>query len=163
MGGKILFLTLFIMVLVPLAGSRAAAPINISNDLVLNFGKVVKPSSGSVRVVVNRNGNLGGNTNAIILDSSSISIGSNLIKGSPNSRDVIAISLDECASNSAIGLRLRNFRARYANIDFNNSEVNLPAPGNKGTLLTYGAALVISSSARTGVQNPCYDITVNYD
>lgn len=140
----------------------AASPITITHTNSLNFGKVVKPTSGSVIVRVNRAGNIAGATTAIVLDSSNVSFGRDVIKGSGGGND-IRISFAECASNSALNLELKRFRAKYGNEPvFTNVSNVLPAPGN-GTTLQYGATLQIFSNVTTGLKTPCYNLEVIYD
>ena len=127
----------------------------------LNFGMIAKPNSGQVKVVVNTNGSLGGATSAIMLNTSSISAGSQNVRGSP--RRSVGIQFSECSSNAAMGLKIENFRASFRGNRFTNSAVGLGAPGFRGTTLRYGATLVVQPNANTGLLKPCYNIDVNYD
>ncbi|MDA0781146.1 MAG: DUF4402 domain-containing protein [Rickettsiales bacterium] len=137
--------------------SYAQRAVNIRE---LNFGKVAKPTSGNVSIVVRRNGSVGGGTTAIMLDTTAVSAGRDRISGSR--RNDIQISFDECSSNSALGLQLRRFVANYSGVNFINSANGLP-PAWRGQNLTYGATLVINSSTPGGVLTPCYNIDINYD
>jgi len=139
----------------------SAAALSVTNNRSLNFGKAVKPSSGTSKIVVKRNGSLGGGTNAIMLDTSSISSGRDRIRGS--GRDRIQISFSNCSSNSALGLQIKRFTARYGGKNFINTGTNLRPPRRRGRNVTYGANLIINSSAATGTLTPCYNIEVNYD
>lgn len=144
--------------------SYAASPppaINLTNNRTLNFGVAVKPVSGTVKVVVNRNSSLGAGTNATILNTASLSSGSNLIRGS--SSNTIQIAFSNCASNSALGLQINTFAASYGGKNFVNSAVALRPPRRAGRNVVYGATLVINSSSATGSLSPCYNIDVNYD
>ena len=145
----------------------AHAFLSVIHDQDLNFGKTVKASSGNVRVIVNRNGNLGGGTTAKMLDTSSLSTGSDrIVKRGNSGSNNISISFEECATNSNIGLRLRRFRARYDGFNFVDNAGNLPAPSNgvgNSKTLEYGATLVINSTASIGIQHPCYYIDINYE
>ncbi len=150
----------FIVISVFAVAVNAATPITILTDKSLNFGTAVKPTSGNVIVVVKKNGNLGAGTTAIMLNTSNLSEAQNTISG--DKHDTIQISFDNCNSNNSMGLRLKDFDAKYGGTDFMDSEGGLKAPGNK-TTLKYGATLVIRSVAQTGHLSPCYNINVDYD
>lgn len=137
--------------------SYAQRVVNIRE---LNFGKVAKPTSGNVWIVVRKNGSVGGGTTAIMLDTTAVSAGRERISG--NKKRNIQISFDECSGNSALGLQLRRFTAYYGGVNFINAANGL-SPAGKGQNLTYGATLVINSSTPGGVLTPCYNIDINYD
>jgi hypothetical protein len=142
--------------------SYAQSPtVTITNNRTLNFGVAVKPVSGTTRVVVNRNSSLGAGTTATMLNTSALSSGRNLIRGS--SANTIQIAFTNCASNSALGLNINTFVASYGGRNFVNSAVGLRSPRASGRNVTYGATLVIQSSSATGSLSPCYNIDVNYD
>ena len=140
----------------------AQRPIRIVHNQTLYFGKTVLPTSGNVRVRVTRNGNLGGATTALMLNSN-VARAEHRIRGSGGNNS-IQIALSECSTNAALGLRIRRFRSRYDNsVNFNATSGSLPAPGFFGKMLWFGADLVIASFGQTGNLTPCYNIDVNYD
>ena len=153
------YITILLLIIFS-ASFSIAQEINIIPNSSLSFGKVVKPAIGNAQITITKNGSLGNPSNAVILNSSSVSAGSQTIAGSTNNN--VSISFSQCSSNSAIGLEIKNFVARYDTIDFVSFQVGLPPP-SLGTNLLYGATLVINSNAQTGNLQPCYHIDVNYE
>ena len=142
--------------------SYAAKPLTIGHTQSLNFGTVVKPTSGSTKIVVRRNGTLGGGTTAFMLDTASLSEGRDTIKGA-SGNNTIQISFENCVSNASLGLELKRFRGRYAGVNFIDIGTGLDAPTTSGAEVQYGANLIVNSTAATGFQEPCYDLIVVYE
>lgn len=154
---------LLLLVLLP----YSANAIIITHLSDLSFGKAVKPSS-EVRIVLDYDGTLRGNTNATMIGSGNLSLGSDFITRSfLEQNKKISISMTECGTNqNSLGLRLRRFRITYqhpsGDVQFINNKSNLKRLGT-GRTVTYGGKLVIFPTVSTGTINPCYNLDVNYD
>lgn len=126
----------------------------------LHFGTVMKPSSGTVKVVVKRNGNINnGATTATMLDTALVSDGNIRIRGS--SDDKIDISFSD--EGNVAGLTITEFDARYGGKNFKNSKTKLKAPRPAGRVLDFGGTLQISNSVASGTHYPGFMIEAVYN
>lgn len=139
----------------------AYAARTIDNEQLLNFGKIAKPASGTVKVVIDRFGSLQAGTTAVTLGGFTAG-GRDRIESRAQD-DTINIEFSNCPGNRNPGLTLSAFTGRYKNINFTNSRNNLPAPGLDGSAVTYGATLTVDSTVGTGNKTACYRLEVNYN
>ncbi len=141
-----------------MVGNSYAAK-NVTNAQALSFGKVVKPSSGSVQIVINNAGAVQAATTATRLGGT-LSGGRNLIF--KNNNDTIDVVFSDCSSGSD-GLALSNFTATYKTFNFTNSRNGMTAPSNPSSPIIFGATLTISSTATVGIKTVCYNVDVQYN
>ncbi len=134
-------------------------PIQITAHNDMNFGRIVKPETGSETVTIGYNNNLFGT--AQIISDAGAKAGTATISGSPD--DLVSITITD--STNVNGLALDNFTSSFNGFTSTDGDgitesAIIPAGGGD---ISIGARLTIDSSAPTGEVSPSYNIEVNYN
>jgi spore coat protein U-like protein len=134
--------------------------LNISENQVLNFGTIEKPTS-TVEVEVTTAGSVGSSTTASHIDTSTVAEGDYTISGS------FIDTIDITASDNAnvAGMEFTAITGDYDSTtggDLISGITNQSAPG-AGTALKVGAVLQVQNTVDEGDYSPAFTITVNYN
>ncbi|WP_051435688.1 hypothetical protein [Shewanella fidelis] len=136
--------------------SNASAAIFITEIQPLKYPTTVKNLNKSTVVIVNWKGNLGGGTNATLLDNDYYQ-GKYLVRSDSNRP--ITIEFFQLANETKVNLK--TLRVRYKNKTYKNfPTVALDNPGVDGEVISIGAKVVAGKKATAGEKFPQYVLRI---
>ncbi|WP_108946418.1 hypothetical protein [Shewanella halifaxensis] len=136
--------------------SNASAAIFITEIQPLKYPTTVKNLNKSTVVVVNWKGNLGGGTNATLLDNDYYQ-GKYLVRSDSNKP--ITIEFFQLANETKVNLK--TLRVRYKNKTYKSfPTVSLDNPGVDGEVISIGAKVVAGKKATAGEKFPQYVLRI---
>ena len=138
----------------PSVGGGGFDRLVANNDM--NFGKILKPESGSVTAVVSDTGNLSGT--AQYIDASGAP---GTVDISGDSNETVSLVIRDTSVIS--GMSLDNFTGSFGGqVMVGNSLTGATLTGGID-ILNIGASLTVDSTVSIGEHSPSYDVEVNYD
>ncbi|MCL1137469.1 hypothetical protein [Shewanella pneumatophori] len=139
-----------------LSTSIAQAAVIITEIQPLKYPTTVKNLNKSTVVIVNWKGNLGGGTNATLLDNDYYQ-GKYLVTS--DSTKPITIEFFQLANETKVNLK--TLRVRYKNKTYKRfPTVALENPGVNGEIISIGAKVVAGKKATAGQKSPQYVLRV---